>query len=648
MNFLTPLSFALTILLPVIIAMYLLKLRRSEQMVSSTYLWRRMVRDVEANAPWQRLRRNLLLLLQLLFLLAVILSLARPFTWAQGSGGEATILLVDVSASMAATDVPPSRLETAKNQARLIISNLPEETRATLIAAGESAQVLISTSTDRRLLLQAIEGLQALPVGSDLTGALELASAIAARQPDSEIVVLSDGRASLPERLALPGQVRYIPIGTSGENQAVTLLTLEGSASSENLTAFVQVSNFADAPVTRRLGLYADDQLIDAHDLEIPALGQASVISEIVPPETKIIEATLVEGDFLSLDDRAWAVNRGSNADNQQITLVSPGNRFLETALGLLPGVETTVLNMDGWKSGRLGDANLPTFQPSNLIIFDSAIPTGTLPSDSLFFVGPLASTELFSVTGTIETPIPKPAKEDDPLLAYADLSQITILDAAKIPLPEWARPVIVDETSGLPLLFSGEVAGQRIAVLAFDLRHSDLPLQPAFPILIANLTGTLLPGRVGDIPTQIKTGDTVTFTPLPEIESLKITSPDGTSTQLEIQGGRAVFGDTRQPGVYTVNWEAGPEQSRREGSLQFAVNLANPEESNIQPVENLSLFAEQADAENTPSQQARREWWRLLAWLALLLITAEWLVYNRATLAKLGNQVTQNLKRET
>ena len=53
MNFLNPAAFALGLLIPILIAMYLLKLRRTEQDVSSVYLWRRMVRDIEANAPWQ-------------------------------------------------------------------------------------------------------------------------------------------------------------------------------------------------------------------------------------------------------------------------------------------------------------------------------------------------------------------------------------------------------------------------------------------------------------------------------------------------------------------------------------------------------------------------------------------------------------------
>ena len=66
MSFLAPLALAGLLFLPVVVAMYLLKLRRDEAMVPSTLLWQKLVADVEANAPWQRLRRSLLLLLQLL------------------------------------------------------------------------------------------------------------------------------------------------------------------------------------------------------------------------------------------------------------------------------------------------------------------------------------------------------------------------------------------------------------------------------------------------------------------------------------------------------------------------------------------------------------------------------------------------------
>ncbi len=186
-----------------------------------------------------------------------------------------------------------------------------------------------------------------------------------------------------------------------------------------------------------------------------------------------------------------------------------------------------------------------------------------------------------------------------------------------------------------------GESQGQRSAALTFDPRHSDLPLQVAYPILMANLVDWLLPGRIGDISDQIQAGDAVTFTSPPEITALKVTRPDGSSTQLEIQEGRAIFGNTTQLGVYTVSW--GEDQS-----LIFAVNLFSPQESNIQPVESLPVLESASNGEANPAQQARREWWRPLAALALLVLIIEWLVYNRATLVKLRTQIIQNLKPET
>src|SRR5262245_48968835 len=133
MAFLTPLALISALIVgPIIVAMYLLKLRREERRVSSTFLWKRVVRDVEANAPWQKLRRNILLLLQLLLLLLLALALARPFFRTTGIAGRNLIVIVDRSASMAATDVQPSRLDAAKQQAVRLIDQLPDGGRATI------------------------------------------------------------------------------------------------------------------------------------------------------------------------------------------------------------------------------------------------------------------------------------------------------------------------------------------------------------------------------------------------------------------------------------------------------------------------------------------------------------------------------------
>ena len=70
MQFLTPFAFALSALAVPIILLYMLKLRRKQTQVSSTMLWEKLLREKQANAPWQKLKRNLLLFLQLLILAA--------------------------------------------------------------------------------------------------------------------------------------------------------------------------------------------------------------------------------------------------------------------------------------------------------------------------------------------------------------------------------------------------------------------------------------------------------------------------------------------------------------------------------------------------------------------------------------------------
>ncbi|MCA1598092.1 MAG: BatA domain-containing protein, partial [Chloroflexi bacterium] len=70
MNLLAPAALGLGLLAIPIVAMYILKMRRPPRPVPSTFLWEQVLDDAQANAPWQRLRRNLLLLLQLLALAA--------------------------------------------------------------------------------------------------------------------------------------------------------------------------------------------------------------------------------------------------------------------------------------------------------------------------------------------------------------------------------------------------------------------------------------------------------------------------------------------------------------------------------------------------------------------------------------------------
>ncbi len=630
MSFLAPAAFALALLIPVIVAMYLLKVRRTRQTISSVYLWQRMVRDVEATAPWQRLRRNLLLILQLIATVLLVLALARPFTWTDGIGGQTAVLVVDTSASMAAADGSPTRLDDARAQLHTLIDGLPANATATLISAGDEVRIAVASSRDRRQLHDAVNALQPGSGGSRLEGALELASAVAARQPGAEIVVYSDyagidNAEFLPDRVD-GAAVRFITVGTRTLNQSVSALTLQRSPDGSSLSAFVQVSNFSPEPAQRRLVVSqmqdesaSEGDALAAFDLDLPPLGERVVVVDDLPPSLSAVAAFLSGDDLLSIDDRAWAVApRDAVVD---VTLVTPGNRFLETALGLQPGLALTVVRFDDYRPGD--DA---------LTIIDGSLPvTATLPAGNLLIIGPVRSSDLFSVTGALEQPVPLAVDRGDPLLANVNLGEVSVLRSASIVTPAWARPLVVDEMNPTsPLLFAGELDERRVAVISFDLRRSDLPLQVAFPILLSNLM-SWLSASSAQTPLTLAPGEPLIFAPPLNVTAVNIVRPDGAAVRLLPEQGRVQFAETDAPGLYQIVWD-GVVQAR------FAVNLAVSQESNIAP-QILTAFAGDGGEGSPLLQAARREWWRLLAFAALAALVMEWIAYQRGAVTRLLNR---------
>ncbi|MFV9505335.1 MAG: vWA domain-containing protein [Oscillochloridaceae bacterium umkhey_bin13] len=625
MSLLTPLALlGAAIIGPLIIAMYLLKLRREDRAVSSTFLWQRMVRDVEANAPWQKLRRSLLLLLQLLLLLLLVFALARPFFAAPGISGTNLIVIIDRSASMAATDEPPNRLAAAKARATQLIDQLPDGGRATIIAVGGEMEVPAAATSDRRELRRAIETIElANGGGSDLSQALTLAAALAARESDSEVAIISDGNVTLPSDLRMPARVSYFPIGRSSENVAISALALQPNLAGQTL--FVQATNYGGSSVNRRLDLFLDGAAFTAYNLNIEPGRDQSIVVEI-PAQVQLVEARLAGEDALPSDDQAFVVSRSGEAIT--VRLVSDGNRFLQTGLALLPGVQVVTVPAST-------TVFTETVAEIPLTIFDGVVPA-ELPPGNLLFIGPVRSSPYFSVTGELEFPAVRPLGGDQPILRNVSLSEVSVLRAARLVPGSWAR-VIVDSDGG-PLLFAGEREGQRIAALAFDLRNSDLPLQVAFPLLLSNLIGYLAPG-LGTEAAQLQPGQPLSVPVDATISEVRVIMPDGSqrssrSGAIQIQGGQAIFAETNALGVYTIEELRGNEVIGRQ---RYAVNLFAPAESRITPQRDLAIL-QVSGAQSTLARErdGRQEIWRWIALAALLVLMIEWLVYQRNGLAYL------------
>ncbi len=609
MNFLAPLALGLAALAIPIIVLYLLRRRREERDVSSTLLWQRMIRDLEANAPWQRLQRHLLLLLQLLALFLLTLAAARPFVRVFGESAKTLVVILDTSLSMAATDTGDgSRFETAKRAVLQAFDQMPPNGRLTLLTTGTTAPLLLANTNDRLALQETLNALHPTDPDSDLTPALLLADAIAARQPNSRVVVVSDGAVRTPDTVpTLSAPLSFVRVGTRGDNAGIAIARLEPTQNEMRL--YVQVRAFGETATTRRIVVEATDGTpLAAFEVSVPADGYADHTFALPPVDA--VHVRLSPPDFYPLDDEAWAVL--AETDRRRLRLVTQGNLFLQTAVALLPGVETEVVPLD---------ADLTTTDPVDLTILDTGWQGDTLPDGNLFVIAPVQSHPPITITGALSLPVAAPATANDPLLAYVDVNDLAILDGVATELPPWARPVLIDRVSGAPLLWLGEHNGRSIGLLAFDLHHSDFPLRVAFPILVANLVDALTTSRA-DLPVAAVQGRPLRLPVPPTAADVSITFPDGRPMRLEPHDGVVVF-TPPMVGLYHIQWG--------DRAVALAVNAFTPQESQLAPADALPVRVA-GTAQPVRAEEGRRELWRWLALAAFGVLVLEWLVAHRDT----------------
>src|SRR3954466_7290171 len=107
-----------------VVVFYILKLRRRPVPVPFSKIWNKILRDKEATGLFSQLKRLLSLLLQLALLALLLLALGDPRTAANLIEGRHIVILVDASASRKATDVAPSRIDTAKERVRSMVRGL--------------------------------------------------------------------------------------------------------------------------------------------------------------------------------------------------------------------------------------------------------------------------------------------------------------------------------------------------------------------------------------------------------------------------------------------------------------------------------------------------------------------------------------------
>jgi Ca-activated chloride channel family protein len=618
MTFLAPAAAFFALTLPAIVALYFLRIRRPTRVVPALNLWPDQVRDRQANVPWQRLRFSWLLLLQLLAAAVLVAAAAQPALSAGTSLAGHSVVLVDVSASMQARDVQPTRLDEAKKEVGAIIDQLGPQDRMTLVAVGPTPRIVASVVGDRDALHRALDGLGASNGAADLSSALALAAGLVRPGDDARAYLFSDGIVG-PIRTdtssSLPFPVEYHPIGVSGENIGLTSLVVRTSAPSR--AAYLHVQNFGQQARTFSLEWRADGKLVDVRQLTLAA-GVAQDLTLPVPSSATVVSAHIDTGDIFSLDDTVTAVARTPNTF--RVLLVTPGNVFLQQALALRADFQLDVVAPADYKSSA----------PYAMSIFDRFSPPGlppglapglppTLPNGPFISIDPPAGSPLAG-GAAIGVGRVRATDAGDPLLTNVDLNDVHIARSQDLRNDTFGRALITSLQTPLVLVRDEPF---RQVVFGFDLHESDLPLRIAFPILVQNLSEWILPPSVPSH--SFHPDEPVTIVPETGATSVTVVRPDGSRRALA-GGAVATFGETDLTGLYTVEQTV----SGRTYRSWFTVNLFSDQVSQLKPADRITLPPYNTAVSVNSVHRGQLEIWPWIALAALGLVVLEWLAFHR------------------
>ena len=451
------------------------------------------------------------------------------------------------------------------------------------------------------------------------------------------LVIYSDGRFDKVAGFSLGNlEPVFVAIGDSeAANVGIVAFNIRRSeAGADQLQAFARLENFGTEDVSVDLKLFLDDQMIDADRLAVAASETRGVVFDLGVIEPGVLRLEAATGDHLAADDKAYAVVNSPRQAN--VLLITAGNEFLEFAL-----------QTDSSLAMALVDVKTPEFLESkqytalaagggvDLIIYDNCVPKD-MPQTNTLFVGSVPPAEGWAAEEGIPFPQIFDVEGDHPLMEWTDFGDVKLAEGTALKLPAAGSP-LVDSDAG-PLLgiaprerFEDIAIGFSLAVWRVGNDQGALkgyigwPMSQSFPVFVRNMLSYF-----GGDPSQAETGGlrpgspVMLDNPSPKTQ-LSVKLPNGKAERIrQTASGKSSFTKTADLGVYEV-------RSGKETVNRFAVNLFDTVESDIRADSTPSLDIGYVKVvAQTGWEAARQETWKWLLGLGLVVLLAEWYIYNR------------------
>ncbi len=649
---------AAAIAIPALLILYFLKLKRKERKVASTLLWRKAVQDLQVNSPFQKLRKNLLLFLQLLILGALLFGLAGPVADFKKRVGRNIVILIDRSASMKSIESDNrTRLEHAKEAAATYLQGLGGQSQAMVIAFSDRAEVVCAFTNNIGRLQGRIDEIEATDGPSRIGEALQLAVAYSTRssattedstgfQPSAEemasIELFSDGRIGDAEKEFITrGELTFHRIGNVDDNVGIVAFDLRRDIDRPGmLSVFAQIENFGPSTITTDVSLSADGAMTKVQEVTLgparnpssqPASGRAELASaqnmvfELENQSGGTMEIKLHRKDALASDnvvvaplDPPRAIRILSVSDRPEIQYYM--RRAFQYALEIDDFVTMSTAEYENADESEMAVDGRSAY---DLIVLDKHDTDRLWPGNYVFFGGIPKIESVSRTDEEITEQVFVNWRESHPLLRHVPLDKVLVGSWDRLNLPSHAVKLVEGENSTAIAFITDP--GHRYVIAAFDLLDSNLFKGPAPLVFLQNAVMYLASGGLTESGRLIHAGETIAASVPPGATEAVVVGPGSRIDKINVTDRRTMtYARTDQVGFYRSTFD-----DARKTAEVYAANILDPIESNVAPARELRLGGGQLVAVEE-DVKVNEPLWPYAVAAALVVLMLEWWVYNR------------------
>ena len=603
MGILAPLGLiGLSAILAVII-IYLIKPPYKNRTVSSTFVWKLSLKLSKKRRKWDALKNSLILALQIFIVGCLGLMMAQPFLSLNIKSGEKVIIL-DCSASMAATAEGKSRFERALDEVIEIAEDKKAEDKFTVIAANNKPDYLMYRVDSLDYIVGIMKETECEETDCDIAAALTLAEAVLEENSKANVILITDCDYESS------GYIDVTNVSSEKEwNVGITELKAELDGGYYKFTANL-ISTKKSPEISAKL--YIDGEyksvkavsLLDGEPYEI-------IYDDLNITEFEEAKVIISGGDSFGLDDEYVLYNQN---EIFKVQLVSDTPNFLRSALLSVGGVSIDAVGYDG---------DIKT-EGYDLYIFEGIDPQ-FLPADGAVWIfNPYHLPVEYGVTfGEPDTGPYNFSSSENLSEKYSQI--ISGISAEEIEVSEYT-PIL--DANGYQSIFdcnmqtaavAGEIGKTKVMIFSFDLHKSNLPLLLDFTLLISNLKEECIPYTVDR--TLVTAGEDVEINLRPNITGAEI---EYAGEKTPLKQSPEIF-KARKVGEYQVKQYFEGDASK---TNNFFVCLS-PSESDFSYTGGI-LAPEEYPGKEVSTDKEEVDIIPYLAGLMLLLIILEWGLYYR------------------